>query len=391
MQDTATLIQKVSHEVIQKLLNVQAEPCLSLYMPTHQSHPDNAQDPIRFQNLLKELEASLLLKYDKATTKEHLAPLEKLSQDTSFWNHTTKGLAVFSADDFFEVVTLQETTAELAIVADSFHTKPLRQYIQSMDRFHVLGLSINGVKLYEGNHRNLTEIELDTTIPQTMEEALGDELTDKHLTVASYGGAGSQSANMHHGHGGKKEEMNNDTERYFRVIAQEIYEKYSKPTGWPLILTALSEHHSLFQKVSKNPHLLHRGIKFNPGAITIDNLKEKAWEIMEPEYLEKMEQIVDKYELARAGNKGSDDLNEVSVAAVEGRIDTLLIEADRMIAKRITNLETGNTQNKDLKNPRVDDLLDDMSELVTKMGGTIVVLPTSQMPTESGFAAIFRY
>ncbi|PKP16449.1 MAG: hypothetical protein CVU07_06895, partial [Bacteroidetes bacterium HGW-Bacteroidetes-23] len=85
------------------------------------------------------------------------------------------------------------------------------------------------------------------------------------------------------------------------------------------------------------------------------------------------------------------DLKTVSVAAVEGRIDTLLIEADRIIAKRITNLETGNTQNKDLKNPKVDDLLDDMSELVTKMGGTIYVLPSDQMPTENGFAAILRY
>lgn len=391
MKETATHIQKVSHEVIQKLLNVHDAPCISLYMPTHQHHPENAQDPIRFQNLMKELEASLLLKYDKAATKEYLEPLEKVSQDSSFWKYTSKGLAVFSAANLFEVVALQTTTAELAIVADSFHTKPLREYIQSMDRYHVVGVSMNGVKMYEGSHRDFTEIQLDETIPQTIEEALGDELTDKHTTVASYGGTSGHSVNMRHGHGGKKEEIDNDIERFFRIVAQEIYEKYSKPTGWPLILAALSEHHSVFQKVSKNPHLLHRGIKSNPAGISLESLKEKAWEIMEPEYMEKMEQTVEKYELARAGNKGSDDLNQVSVAAVEGRIDTLLIEADRMIAKRITNLETGNTQNKDLKNPRIDDLLDDMSELVTKMGGTIVVLPPSQMPTESGFAAIFRY
>lgn len=391
MKETATHIQKVSHEVIQKLLNVQDAPCISLYMPTHQHHPENAQDPIRFQNLMKELEASLLLKYDKAATKEYLEPLEKVSQDSSFWKYTSKGLAVFSAANLFEVVALQTTTAELAIVADSFHTKPLRQYIQSMDRYHVVGVSMNGVKMYEGSHRDFAEIQLDETIPQTIEEALGDELTDKHTTVASYGGTSGHSVNMRHGHGGKKEEIDNDIERFFRIVAQEIYEKYSKPTGWPLILAALSEHHSVFQKVSKNPHLLHRGIKSNPAGLSLESLKEKAWEIMEPEYMEKMEQMVEKYELARAGNKGSDDLKEVSVAAVEGRIDTLLIEADRMIAKRITNLETGNTQNKDLKNPRIDDLLDDMSELVTKMGGTIVVLPPSQMPTESGFAAIFRY
>ena len=76
---------------------------------------------------------------------------------------------------------------------------------------------------------------------------------------------------------------------------------------------------------------------------------------------------------------------------VEGRVDTLLIEADRIIASRITNLVTGNMQNKDIENPKVDDLLDDMSELAMRMGGTVTVLDKEQMPSESGVAAVFRY
>ena len=390
MKEIATTAQKVTKEVIQKLVNVQ-DVCLSLYMPTHQHHPENLQDPIRFQNLMKKLEESLVLKYDNAEAKNFLAPLESLYQDSSFWKYTSKGLAVFSSPDFFEVIALQAPIEEFAIVADSFHTKPLRQYIQTMDHFHVVGISMSSVKLYEGSHHYFTEIELDSSIPQTMEEALGEELTDKHTTVASYGGTSGHSVNMRHGHGGKKEEIDNDVERFFRVVAQEIYEKHSKSTGWPIILAALSEHHSVFQKVNKNPNLLQKGIKLNPTALSLDDLKNKAWEIMEPKYLEKIQEQVDQYEQALASNKGSDDLQTVSVAAVEGRIDTLLIEADRIIAKRITNLETGNTQNKDINNPRVDDLLDDMSELVTKMGGTIFVLPADQMPTENGFAAVLRY
>jgi hypothetical protein len=48
-------------------------------------------------------------------------------------------------------------------------------------------------------------------------------------------------------------------------------------------------------------------------------------------------------------------------------------------------------QNKDIDNPRVDDLLDDMSELAMRMGGTVTVLTKAQMPSETGVAAIFRY
>ncbi len=92
-----------------------------------------------------------------------------------------------------------------------------------------------------------------------------------------------------------------------------------------------------------------------------------------------------------AYGKGSDDYKEVAVAAVEGRVDTLIVEADRIIAVRVTNLETGNTQKKDLTNPKVDDLLDDLGELVTKMGGLVMVFPSDKMPSETGLVAIFRY
>lgn len=196
---------------------------------------------------------------------------------------------------------------------------------------------------------------------------------------------------MHHGHGGKKEETEKDAERFFRVVANAIYEHFSKPSGWPLILAALPEHHNLFQRVNKNPLLLPKGIAINPSSVSPDQLAKMAWEIMEPEYNQKLDSLVDRFEQARANGKGSDEYKEVAVAAVEGRIDTLLVEADRIIAVRVTNLVTGNTQKKDMKNPKVDDLLDDLGELTIRMGGQVMVLPADKMPSETGLAAIFRY
>ncbi|SHM35078.1 hypothetical protein SAMN04488057_101166 [Cyclobacterium lianum] len=44
-----------------------------------------------------------------------------------------------------------------------------------------------------------------------------------------------------------------------------------------------------------------------------------------------------------------------------------------------------------MDNPRVDDLLDDMGELVLKMGGRVVVMPPEYIPTDKGIAGIYRY
>jgi hypothetical protein len=306
-------------ELIQELLSADQAPCLSLYMPTHQNHPENLQDIILFKNLVRQMEESLMQKYSSGEVQKHLDPLKTLVDNNDIWYHTLDGLAVFSAEGIFEVIRLNKSVEELAIVADSFHTKPLRQYLQSVDHFHVLCLTLHDIRLFEGNRHSLTEVELTADTPKTITEALGDELTDKHSTIASYGGVGGESTSMHHGHGGYKEESEKDAERFFRVVANAIYEHFSKPSGWPLILAALPEHHNLFQKVSKNPLLLPKGIAINPSSVSPDQLAKMAWEIMEPEYNLKLDSLVERFEQARANGKGSDDYKEVAVAAVEGR------------------------------------------------------------------------
>jgi hypothetical protein len=143
-------------------------------------------------------------------------------------------LAVLSAPSFFRVFRLQRAVPELAVVADSFHTKPLRHFLQSVDRYQVLGLSRGKIELFEGNRDTLDRIDPAEGVPRTMTEALGDELTDPHHTVASYGGVGGSKGPMHHGHGGKKDEVDLDAERFFRAIDRAVLEHHSKMSGLPL-------------------------------------------------------------------------------------------------------------------------------------------------------------
>lgn len=384
-------MSKITEKLIQELLQVEEAPCLSLYMPTHRHHPDNQQDPVRFKNLLKEAEQSMLQKYSSEETRKFLEPFEALLSSKNFWNHTKDGIGIFKSADKFETVKLPIDVEALVVVADSFHTKPIRKFLQSVDRYHLLGLSLHEIKLYEGNRHSLEEIDLKGDVDTTIEEALGSELTDEHITAASYGGASGESSAMHHGHGGKKNEVEIDAERFFREISSQIEENYSKPNDLPLVLAALTEHHHLFHEVSKNPHLQSEGVKINPFALDKDELAKLAWEAMEPGYHAILKAHGERFSQARANGKGSDDYKELAVAATEGRIDTLLVEADKIIEARITNLTTGITQKKDLDNPRVDDLTDDMGELVMKMGGKVVIVPAEKMPTDTGLAGIFRY
>jgi len=378
-------------ESLTELTSVHQPPCLSLYQPTHRRHPENRQDPIRFRNLLKELETALRQKYPAVEPRLLVERFEDVALDHAFWNHTLDGLAVLGGPSLFRVFRLQRPVAELAVVADSFHTKPLRRFLQSVGRYQVLGLSLQKIQLFEGNRDALDEIDPTPGVPRTITEALGEEeLTESHQTVASYGGVGAASMPMHHGHGGKKGAAGIDAERFFRAIDRAVLEHYSRPSVLPLMLAALSEHHHLFRRVSHNPFLMAEGLTINPDVLPIDELRERAWQIVEPQYQAQLATLGDEFAVAKSRGLGSDNLAQVAQAAAAGRVETLLIEFDRQIAGRLDDAP-GRVGAADLSHPEVDDLLDDLGDLVGKMGGRVMVIPAEQMPGRTGLAAIYRY
>jgi hypothetical protein len=258
-------------------------PCLSLYQPTQRQHPENLQDPIRFRNLVKALAQSLRAKYPDREIEPLLAPLHALADDAHFWNHTLDGLAVLAAPDFFRVYRLQRPVVELVVVAASFHTKPLLRIVQSADRYQVLGLNRHEARLYEGNRDHLDEIDLAAGVPNTSDEAVDRDI-ERDRAIRTHGPI--RQAMGRHGAGDVKQDaIQVDTERFFRAVDQGVLEHHSRPTGLPLLLAALPEHHHLFREVSRNPHLLEASIDVFPGDLDMDALRERAWAQMMPHYL----------------------------------------------------------------------------------------------------------
>jgi hypothetical protein len=188
----------------------------------------------------------------------------------------------------------------------------------------------------------------------------------------------------------RQDEVQIDMERFCRAVDRAVLEHHSRPSGLPLILATLPEHHHLFHRVSHNPFLMAEGLTINPDVLPIDELRERAWNIVEPQYEAQLAALIDEFALAKSKGLGSDDLAEVAQAAATGRVATLLIEADRQIAGRLDG-STGRVEIADLYDPQVDDQLDDLGEPVVKMGGRVMVIPADQMPTRTGLAATFRY
>lgn len=379
---------RVATEFPDDIIFSEAKTCISLYQTTHRFAPENQKDAIVFKHLLQQLEDSLEPSLSKEDLKSIMEPLNALKEDAPFWQNTMDGLAVLATQDDCVVYFLNATVESVAIVAESFHLKPLIHYFQSAQPYHLLGLSSTHFSLYEGNRYGIKELEIDADIPRSMEEVLGEEHPEGFLTHGRYGG--NDGIATFHGHGGRKDAIDKDIEKFFRYVDHTVLERYSKPMKLPLILVSLTEHQSMFRKISSNAYLVADGIEVSYESLDLNQLADQAWEQMEPIYQKKDLESIDRYQNAKSNHTGSDRRIDVARAAFEGRIATLFVEADKSIPGKF-NTESGKLEFGSTDNPERGDLVDQIVNAVWKNKGEVIVLPTNRMPGETGLAAIFRF
>lgn len=371
---------------LRTLLTPPAAPCVSLYLPTHRSEPGRREDPIRYRNLVRNVEEQLRARYPGGTVQAALQKFHALTGDAAFWSGALDGLAVLAGGDRFETFWLPRPVKELAVVADSFHVKPLLRFVQSADRFHVLCLSRTEAKLFTGDRYGLDTVE--NGLP-TFDEAVGTELTQPSREKLSVG-ARTPATGHYSGAGARKDELDVDKEKFLRAVDRAVAEKFSKPSGLPLVVVGLDDNLGEFRKLTQNPQVVDEMISGDPGAFGRDQLREQAWKVMEPKYLARLARLSDDYRTALARGLASPDPAVIVPAAMDGQVGMLLVDADKVVPGRIDrDARTVRTDN--LANPEVDDVLDDLAELVLDTGGEVVVVPTDRMPTDTGVAAIYRY
>ena len=384
----------LDRETMSQLLAKREAPCLSLYQPTHRSFPERQQDPIRFKHLLRELEDSLKQQGRGDQAKALLKPFQDLMNDPDFWNSNRDGLAVFGAVDYFEVFRLQRSVPELAVANDRMHLKPLLRIAQSADRYQILAITLNSVRLFEGNRDGIDEVRLGDGVPKTLEEALGRDLTEKGQTgfPQGYSRASERGDPMQveSGGAGRQDEIDRDRERFFREVDRAILEHHSRKSRLPLILAALPEHQFHFRKLSHNEFMLSEGIESDASLLSHDELRQKSWMVVQPRYIKRLEGFINQYGVSHGQGLATDQLEQIGQATLEGRVATLLVEAERQIPG-VVDKQQGKAVAVEDDTATTPDLLDELTIWTLEQGGEVIAVPTERMPTQSGAAAIYRY
>ena len=323
---------------LQELLSPREAPCVSIYLPFGPPSTDSRRNGLEVKNVLRRIEAALDFRAEwkpaAAPVLESLAWLEHAGLVSSHGDT----VAVFSSPGFQRSWHLPETMPAALNVSDSFQTQPLVKHLQNRLLYYVLALTQENVTLYQGTEHQLRVVQVPR-MPRGMHElevAAPDHSISKRMTT-SIAGAGGGALFFGPGIGSDANHAKHEVEAFFRMVDKAVM-PITHEANAPLIVATVAPDYGMFREVSRNPALLGDRIEGNPAAMTLDELRRRALDIMVPMRDAALARIADQYEVAAAHHRGSDRIDGIAKAAAFGRVETLLVDMDacrgRFVSRR---------------------------------------------------------
>lgn len=386
----------LNREMLKELAQVQHAPCLSLYMPTVRFEAEQEQNHIRYKNLLKDARAQLKQAgHREDEVEELLREAREQQEDVSFWRSLSNGLAVFITPESTRFYRLPLDFGELVVVGERFHLKPLFPLIASNNRYYVLALSQNDVRIYQGTHYAISEVDA-REIPESITEALAFDDPEETLQQHTSARAGRRSDAEFHGHGGDEDDSSARPQvllkRFFDQIDNGVRD-ILRDEDAPLVLAGVEYYLPIYRDANKYPHLVEDQIAAgNPEHLNPKELHEKTWEIVRPLFQQSQEESAERFhqQYGRGEQLASGDLREIIPASVFSRVEMLFVPIGQQQWGRY-DAEENAVEMHDEQQPGDEDLLNFATVHAYLNGGMVHALRPENMPVDSGLAATFRY
>lgn len=389
MSARGKLAAEVSRELIETLARHESDgPVLSLYLPTALEVDERKQNEIRLKNLLKETHAKLEALGMSSTEAEALTDaVRNASLDQDMWTGHGRGFAVFAGRGLMRHVSLPCPVRELAVAGFRFHLKPLIDALEYRDRFWLLTLSQNDVRLYNGDGVSLAAVDPGSEVPSSLTEVTGRQLSGKQLHYHA-GDRGGDVA-MYHGTGAGKDDTKPEVEQFVRSVAEGL-ERFWKLDDAPVVLAGVEHLRWTYRQVSPSASRVHGEIDGNVEHVSEQELHQQAWRLVREQLDARRRETLERLDHNDPGTPVSRELGDVVRAAKDGRVETLFIAADLECWGRFDDSERS-IATRDEPLPGDLDLLDRAAVESWLKGGQVYVVPASDIPGHASAIAGLRY
>jgi hypothetical protein len=379
---------RLSAEELRGLAEIEADACVSLYVPMQIAGAATRQNPIRFKNALRRAAAELEA-LDARGAAELLQPAEAWLDDAAFWQHQRDTLAVFLAPGLLRRYRVSVRLDDLVVVTQRLHLKPLLALLHGDGRFAVLALSHNRVRLLDCTRGAATDV-TPAAMPAGMAEALGDEHAEAQLQfhTGTPSGAGDRAA-VYHGQGVGSDDRKDRALRYFRAVDRAVCDVFGEPRP-PLVLAGVAYLLPIYREASAYKPILDDGVAGNPDEQSVEALHDAAWALVAPHFAAARAAAEQAYQELRGKDRATADLHAALVAARARRIAQLFIPVGVQVWGAF-DPTVPRIERHPAPQPGDEDLLDRVA-IETLLGrGTVYAVAPDEVPDGGVLAAVLRY
>ncbi|MFZ4404049.1 MAG: hypothetical protein ACOYOK_08110 [Pseudobdellovibrionaceae bacterium] len=310
--------------------------CLSIYL----NHPDE------LKSLIYDAKKVASADLDEATIDQLIKPVMYLLKNKK-WNTKAEPTGIFITKGFAGYIKIPFEVKSVSVVSSSFHVKPILKWLQKEKPFFLLEFKAKEALLFCGG---LTDLKLSESI-QYASARTADQIIDQlGLTVMK------------------------------KVTSMQQ----------PLILSGDPEKIRVFKSIFSYKFLLQESIELSTKEESLENLRLKCLEMLEP-YVNTSEALmIKKYWNAKKLSQTTCNLKQIVELAIQGQVKHLYVN-EKMHLWGLINYKTAEfTYNYKQQDAYDDDILDDLAEIVLYHKGTVTVLASEKMPESHAAAAIIR-
>ncbi len=289
-------------EILHRIASEKNEPCLSISLNTHRTHPDCLQDEIKLKNFAKEAEERIVNEFGKRPAGNLLDKLHAPVKEYDY-NHSLDSLHIFISNDTCEIVkSLWPAEQEGVQLSDTFAVRPLIKAFYGAEEYLVLVLTQHDVHLYHAYNDHIQHEIRNAEFPFS-ENSHYITFPDKRTDAKA---------------------MDDQVREYFNTVDKAL-QKVAHDSGLYTVVFTNTDNYSKLISVSDRPASYYGYSAIDAHHTNNTQLGLAAWEVVKAMQHERNNTAIDEMNAAISAGKVLTDLQEIYTAAREGRGDLLIV------------------------------------------------------------------
>lgn len=359
-------------------------PFVSLYLKTNNIPQESKKDRIEFKKLIAQVKDKLIADYNNIEIEKFIEPLNELENESMFWSFNQSGLALFLNEKNCYVYKLPYSVDNHISYGLKINFKPLIRLSNTIVHYYVLALNRDFFKVYEVNGKIIMPVQFDPSVMIKAKDVIGDQRTEDISTIGGYSSYGRQG--ITHGRGGKKDDIDIDTEKYVRYVEHTVYNHLSAKSSYPIVLISLPKTHILYRQINKNKDLYEKGIIKSPDSMSEAEILEETYNLIEPYFLDELKMKIYRAHKSVELSRASEDIHEIVKAIKTNQVESLFIQNDR---KLYGYVDWGN-QTVELSKKSDFDIHEELAERAIMLGCKVYSVDKELLNVGSGILAQYR-